>query len=59
MIRRAEDCRKKAMECHHRAFACSDTAMRLVYLDLVRQWRAIADEFEELGRTNQMHPNDD
>ena len=33
--------------------------MRLVYLDLVRQWRAIADEFEELGQTNQMHPNDD
>lgn len=59
MIRRAEDCRKKAMECHHRAFACPDPAIRLVYLDLVYQWREIANELEALGSANQMHPNED
>jgi len=59
MIRRAEDCRKKAMKCHHRAFACPDPAIRLVYLDLVYQWREIANELEALGSANQMHPNDD
>jgi len=50
MIRRVEDCRKKAMECHHRAFACQDHAIRVMYLDLVYQWRQIADEFEALER---------
>jgi hypothetical protein len=50
MIRRVEDCRRKAMECHHRAFACQDHAIRVMYLDLVYQWRQIADEFEVLER---------
>ena len=50
IIRRVEDCRKKAMECHHRAFTCQDHAIRVLYLDLVYQWRQIADEFEVLER---------
>ena len=50
MIRRVEDCRKKAIECHYRAFACQDHAIRVMYLDLVYQWRQIADEFEVLER---------
>ena len=48
MIRRVEDCRKKEMECQRRAFTCQDHAIRVMYLDLVRQWRQIADEFEQL-----------
>jgi hypothetical protein len=50
MSRRAEDCRKKPMECHHRAFACPDPTLRVIYLDLVRQWRQIAEEFEAIER---------
>jgi hypothetical protein len=50
MSRRAEDCRKKTMECHHRAFACPDPTLRVIYLDLVRQWRQVADEFEAIER---------
>jgi hypothetical protein len=50
MSRRAEDCLKKAMECHHRAFGCPDAALRLIYLDLVCQWRQIAEEFEAIER---------
>jgi hypothetical protein len=50
MIRRVEDCRKKQLECHRRAFACRDHAIRVMYLDLVYQWRQIADEFEQLER---------
>ena len=56
MIRRVEDCRKKAMECHHRAFACQDHAIRVLYLDLVYQWRQIADEFEVLERAKLKGP---
>jgi hypothetical protein len=44
------------MECHHRAFACADPALRVIYLDLVYQWRQIAEEFETIetitGRKN-------
>jgi hypothetical protein len=50
MSRRAEDCRKKAMECHHRAFACQDPTHRVIYLDLVYQWRQIAEEFEAIDK---------
>jgi len=46
MSRRAEDCRKKAVECQHRAFACPDAALRVIYFDLVYQWRQIAEELE-------------
>jgi hypothetical protein len=51
MSRRVEDCRKKAMKCHHRAFACADPALRVIYLDLVYQWRQIAEEIEAIETT--------
>jgi hypothetical protein len=53
MSRRAEDCRKKAMECQHRAFACPDLTLRVIYFDLVNQWRQIAQEFEEIEHQQQ------
>jgi hypothetical protein len=53
MSRRAEDCRKKAMECQHRAFACPDLTLRVTYFDLVNQWRQIAQELEEIERQQQ------
>ena len=58
MSRRAEDCRKKAMECHHRAFACPDAALRVIYLDLVYQWRQIAEEFEVIERQQRRSATD-
>ena len=36
------------MECHHRAFACRDRTLRVIYLDLVYQWRQVAEEFEAI-----------
>jgi hypothetical protein len=53
MSRHTEDCRKKAMECQHRAFACPDSALRVIYFDLVNQWRQIAQELEEIERQHQ------
>jgi hypothetical protein len=54
MSRRAEDCRKKAMECQDRAFACADLRVRVIYFDLVGQWRQIAQEFEEIERQKEL-----
>jgi hypothetical protein len=36
------------MECQHRACACPDAALRVIYFDLVYQWRQIADELEAI-----------
>jgi hypothetical protein len=36
------------MECHHRAFACPNPTLRVVYLDLVYQWRPVAEELEAI-----------
>jgi hypothetical protein len=41
------------MECQHRAFACSDPALRVIYFDLVNQWRQIAQELEKIERRHQ------
>jgi hypothetical protein len=40
------------MECHHRAFACRDPALRVIYLDLVYQWRQIAEEYEAIDKSD-------
>jgi len=37
-----------SFQCQRRAFTCQDHAIRVMYLDLVYQWRQIADESEEL-----------
>jgi hypothetical protein len=55
---RANDCRKKAMECQHRAFACPDAAIRVMYFDLVYQWRQIADELEAIERQQRKSATD-
>lgn len=38
------------MECQHRACACPDATLRVIYFDLVYQWRQIADELEAIER---------
>jgi hypothetical protein len=38
------------MECQHRGLACPDAAIRVIYFDLVYQWRQIADELEAIER---------
>jgi hypothetical protein len=58
MSRRANDCRKKAMECQHRGFACPDAALRVIYFDLVYQWRQIADELEAIERQQRKSATD-
>jgi len=47
------------MECQHRAFACPDSALRVIYFDLVNQWRQIAQELEEIERQRQRFASDD
>jgi hypothetical protein len=58
MTRRAEDCRKKAMECQHRAFACPDATLRVIYFVLVYQWRQIAEEMETIERQQRRSATD-
>jgi hypothetical protein len=38
------------MECHDQAFACPDPALRVIYFDLVYQWRQVAEELEAIER---------
>jgi hypothetical protein len=38
------------MECQLRGLACPDAAIRVVYFDLVYQWRQIAEELEAIER---------
>jgi hypothetical protein len=42
------------MECQDRAFACADLRVRVIYFDLVGQWRQIAQEFEEIERQKEL-----
>jgi hypothetical protein len=46
------------MECQHRAFACPDAAIRVIYFDLVFQWRQIADELEATERQQRKSATD-
>ena len=50
MSERAEACRKKALQCEHAAIRTTDTGARLMYLDMARQWREMAEQAEELER---------
>lgn len=47
---RAEACRRKALECERRAVLATEDAARALYLDLVHQWREMAEQAEELER---------
>ena len=50
MSERAERCRKKAIECERGAVLATDPAVRLIYADLARQWRDMAEQAEDLER---------
>jgi hypothetical protein len=50
MDTRTEACRKKAMECERMAMASSDASLRLMYLDLAKLWREMADQVEYFDR---------
>ena len=38
------------MECERMAMASSDASLRLMYLDLAKQWREMADHVEYFDR---------
>jgi hypothetical protein len=45
---RAEVCLKQAAACEQAARRASDDDLRAMYLDLARQWRAMAEQAEEI-----------
>jgi hypothetical protein len=48
MSERVDECRRKVLECRHYAASATDLGVRLMYLDLARQWQEIAAQFELL-----------
>ena len=48
MSERTEACRKKALQCEHGAIVATDMGARLMYLDMARQWREMAEQAEDL-----------
>jgi hypothetical protein len=48
MSERVDACRRHAAECERAAIIATDTAVRLMYLDLARQWREMAQQAVEL-----------
>jgi hypothetical protein len=46
MSERREVCWKKVNECQRLALVASETAIRLMYLDLANQWRELAEYSE-------------
>jgi hypothetical protein len=50
MSERAEACRKKALQCEQAAIIATDMGARLMYLDVARQWREMAEQAEDLER---------
>ena len=54
MSERAEACRKKALQCEHAAIMAADTDARLMYLDIARQWREMAEQAEELEQRRRL-----
>jgi len=51
MTTRPERFRVKAMECHAAAQKADDPATREAYLELMRNWRELADEVERFEHT--------
>ena len=49
MSERAEACRKKVTECQRLARPASEPAIGKAYLDLVQQWREIAEQAEQIA----------
>ena len=50
MNEHAAACRRKALECERAAILATDVAGRLMYFDLAKQWRDMADQAEALER---------
>jgi hypothetical protein len=53
---RAEACRKRAMKCERLAMASSDAPVHLMYLDLAKQWREMAEQVDYFNRAAQKGP---
>jgi hypothetical protein len=45
---RAEECRQKALGWEHAATVPTDRTSQEIYLELARQWRDMADYFDEI-----------
>ena len=50
MGKRTDKCREKAVECERMATLVTDETIRSVYLDLAKQWTAMAEDAEGLER---------
>jgi hypothetical protein len=50
MGERIDKCRERAVECKRMAMLVTDETIRLLYLDLARQWLLMARDAEELER---------
>ena len=50
MIKRAEACKNKALECERAALVATDRKIHAAYLHMARQWREIAEQAEVLDR---------
>ena len=48
MSERADACRRQAAECERAAIIATDLPVRLMYLDLARQWREMAEQTIDL-----------
>ena len=50
VLNRADECRQRADQCRRSAAQIADDVLRVIYLDLARRWRRMAQEAESLER---------
>ena len=50
MGERADRCRENAAECKRMAMVVADQTIRSIYLDLAKEWAAMAKDAEELDQ---------
>jgi len=48
MSDRAEECRQKALQWEHASTRATDLTTREIYVEIAREWRDMADYFEEI-----------
>jgi len=51
----AASCRRRAVDCEHKATLTSNEGQRKIFLELAKAWRDMAAEYEKLRR---MPPED-